>query len=75
MISNSNWSLRWQLNNCLNLVSMTWFLQVLMKKMSGEKTQGTKTYGRMYPAWIYYREACYQTLMIMWKLGGQGKEW
>jgi hypothetical protein len=54
---------------------MTWFLQVLMKKMSGEKTQGTKTYGRMYPAWIYYREACYQTLMIMWKLGGQGKEW
>jgi len=37
-------------------------------------TQDTKTYGRMYPAWIYCRKACYQTLLIMWKLGGQGRE-
>jgi hypothetical protein len=74
MTGNNNWSLRWQLNNYLNLVSMTWFQQVPMRKMSGELTQGTKTYGRMYPAWIYCRKACYQTLLIMWKLGGQGRE-
>jgi hypothetical protein len=47
MTSNNNWSSCWQLNNCLNLVNMTWFLQIPMRRMNGEQAQGIKTYERM----------------------------